>query len=81
MIFLWEGEGGDLWRIADARADLVLRDVERIDDDAGFLMLEYKNWSYLVLPGMIPLIVSDKKILYLIESLTTLKVCEYFIIN
>jgi hypothetical protein len=39
-VFLWEGKGHDLWRIIDARADLVLQDVERIDDGAGVLMMD-----------------------------------------
>ena len=38
-IFLWEGEGNDLWRIKEASADLVLRDVRRIDDSANVLTL------------------------------------------
>ena len=39
-------------------------------------MLEYKNGAYLVLPGMISLIISDKKILSLIEGLATLKLVD-----
>ena len=39
-------------------------------------MLEYTNWSYLVLPGMISLIAIEKNILYLIESLTALNLVD-----
>ena len=39
-------------------------------------MLEYNNGSYFVLPGMISLIVSDMKILSLIESLTILNLVD-----
>ena len=39
-------------------------------------MLKYNNGSYLVLPGMISLIVSDKKILSLVESLTILNLVD-----
>ncbi|MBT6544530.1 MAG: hypothetical protein HOL77_10720 [Rhodobacteraceae bacterium] len=38
-VFLWEGEGNDLWRIREASAVLVLRDVQRIDDSADVLTL------------------------------------------
>lgn len=39
-VFLWEGEGHDLWRIKESRADFVLQDVERINDGADVLMLD-----------------------------------------
>ena len=39
-------------------------------------MLKYNNGSYLVLPGMISLIIPDKKILSLVESLTILNLVD-----
>ena len=39
-------------------------------------MLEYKNWSYLALLGMIALIVLENNILYLIKSLTSLNLVD-----